>query len=97
LYLRNLSAVNPDPRLFPDFDDNLRQAFRRETELFVESIKNEDRSVLDFLNAKYTFVSTSASRSIMESRTCTAVISAASRCPTTAREEGSSDRPAFSW
>jgi mono/diheme cytochrome c family protein len=56
LYLRNLAAANPDPRLFPDFDDNLRQAFRRETELFVDSVKNEDRSVLELLNAKYTFV-----------------------------------------
>ena len=37
LHLRNLDAITPDLRLFPDFDDNLRQAFRRETELFVES------------------------------------------------------------
>ena len=56
LYLRNLAAVTPDPKLFPDFDDNLRQAFHRETWLFFESIKNEDRSVLDLLNANYTFV-----------------------------------------
>jgi mono/diheme cytochrome c family protein len=56
LYLRNLQAARPDPRLFPDFDDNLRQAFRRETELFFESIKQEDRSVLDLLGANYTFV-----------------------------------------
>jgi hypothetical protein len=56
LYLRNLAAVTPDPKLFPDFDDNLRQAFRRETWLFFESIKNEDRSVLDLVNADYTFV-----------------------------------------
>ncbi len=56
LYLRNLAAVTPDPKLFPDFDDNLRQAFRRETWLFFESIKNENRSVLDLLNADYTFV-----------------------------------------
>jgi hypothetical protein len=56
LYLRNLRAANPDPRLFPDFDDNLRQAFRRETELFFESVKNDDRSVLDLLRANYTFV-----------------------------------------
>jgi hypothetical protein len=56
LYLRNLAAVAPDPRLFPDFDDNLRQAFRRETSLFFESIKNEDRSVLELLSANYTFV-----------------------------------------
>ena len=45
--LRNLDSVNPDMRLFPDFDDNLRQAMRQETELFFESIVHEDRSVLD--------------------------------------------------
>ena len=56
LYLRNLAVGDPDPRLFPDFDDNLRQAFRRETELFFESIMREDRSVLDLLRADYTFV-----------------------------------------
>jgi hypothetical protein len=56
LYLRNLDAVSPDPRSFPDFDDNLRQAFRSETELFVESIIREDRNVLDFLRADYTFL-----------------------------------------
>jgi hypothetical protein len=56
LHLRNLSGITPDMRLFPDFDDNLRQAFRQETELFVESILREDRSVLDLLRANYTFV-----------------------------------------
>jgi hypothetical protein len=56
LYLRNLASVSPDARMFPDFDDNLRQAFRRETELFFESIMREDRSVLDLLRANYTFV-----------------------------------------
>ncbi len=56
LHLRTLDAITPDMRLFPDFDDNLRQAFRRETELFFESILREDRSVLDLLRAKYTFV-----------------------------------------
>ena len=56
LYLRNLSSMTPDMRLFPDFDDNLRQAFREETELFFESIMREDRSVLDLLRANYTFV-----------------------------------------
>jgi len=55
LYLRNLKAANPDPRLFPDFDDNLREAFRRETELFFGSVKDDDRSVLELLNANYTF------------------------------------------
>ncbi len=56
LYLRNLAAQSPDARMFPDFDDNLRQAFRRETELFFESIVAEDRNVLDLLRANYTFV-----------------------------------------
>ena len=52
LYLRNLASMTPDMRLFPDFDDNLRQAFRKETELFFESIMREDRSVLDLLGAE---------------------------------------------
>ena len=56
LHLRNLDSITPDMRLFPDFDDNLRQAFRRETELFFESVLRENRSVLDLLNANYTFV-----------------------------------------
>ena len=56
LYLRNLAAQNPDARAFPDFDDNLRQAFRKETELFFESIVQEDRSVLDLLRADFTYV-----------------------------------------
>ena len=56
LHLRNLDSITPDMRLFPDFDDNLRQAFRRETELFFESVLREDRSVLDLLRANYTFV-----------------------------------------
>src|SRR5262249_54574538 len=56
LYLRNLDSLTPDLRLFPDFDDNLRQAFREETELFVESVLREDRSVLDLLKADYTFL-----------------------------------------
>jgi Protein of unknown function (DUF1592)/Protein of unknown function (DUF1588)/Protein of unknown function (DUF1585) len=56
LHLRNLDSITPDMRLFPDFDDNLRQAFRQETELFVESILHEDRSALDLLRANYTYV-----------------------------------------
>jgi mono/diheme cytochrome c family protein len=56
LHLRNLASITPDMRLFPDFDDNLRQAFRQETQLFVQSILREDRSVLDLLRADYTFV-----------------------------------------
>jgi len=56
LYLRNLQQTLPDMRLFTDFDDNLRQAFRTETELFFESILREDRSVLDLLRSNYTYV-----------------------------------------
>jgi mono/diheme cytochrome c family protein len=56
LYLRNLAAAGPDPRLFPDFDDNLRHAMRRETELLFESVMKEDRSVADLLGANYTFL-----------------------------------------
>jgi hypothetical protein len=56
LHLRNLESIAPDMRRFPDFDDNLRQALRRETELFFESILREDRGVLDLLSADYTFV-----------------------------------------
>jgi mono/diheme cytochrome c family protein len=56
LQLRNLRNMMPNSEEFPDFDDNLRQAFQRETELFVESIVREDRSALDLLSADYTFV-----------------------------------------
>ena len=56
LQLRNLEAFTPDGRLYPDFDDNLRQAFREETERFIDSVLREDRSVLDLLEADYTFL-----------------------------------------
>src|SRR5207247_4104363 len=56
LHLRNLEAITPDLRLFPDFDDNLRQAFRRETEQHFETVLREDRSVLELLQADYTFL-----------------------------------------
>jgi len=57
LQLRNLELrVIPDLLLFPDFDDNLRQAFRRETELLFKTVLQEDRSVLELLDADYTFV-----------------------------------------
>jgi hypothetical protein len=56
LQLRNLQRVTPDNDLFPQFDDNLRQSFRREVELLFATIMRDDRSVLDLLNADYTFV-----------------------------------------
>ena len=56
LRLRNIAGTNPNTRVFMDFDETLRRSFRRETELFFASIMNEDRSVLDLLDADYTFV-----------------------------------------
>ncbi len=56
LSVRSLKTVEPVVNLFPDFDDNLRNAFQREVEMFFDSIVREDRSVLDLLDADYTFV-----------------------------------------
>jgi hypothetical protein len=56
LFLRNVQSVAPDEATFPNFDDNLRQSYKRETELFFESIVKEDRDVMDLLTANYTFV-----------------------------------------
>ena len=56
LHLRNLASITPDMRIFPDFDDNLRQAFQNETEMFFESIMREDQNVLNLLDADYTFL-----------------------------------------
>jgi hypothetical protein len=56
LYLRNLKNINPDFETFPDFDDNLRQAMKQETDLFFSDIIHQDHSILDLLNANYTFI-----------------------------------------
>jgi mono/diheme cytochrome c family protein len=56
LYLRNLKSHQPDEDVFPDFDDNLRQGLKRETELLFENIVLEDRGILELLDANYTFV-----------------------------------------
>jgi mono/diheme cytochrome c family protein len=56
LQLRNLDKVTPDVLLFPDFDDNVRQAMRKETELFFASVVRENRSALTLLDSDYTFV-----------------------------------------
>jgi hypothetical protein len=56
LYLRNLKNQIPNSLEFPDFDDNLRQALQRETELFFSSIVEEDRNVLELMTADYTFL-----------------------------------------
>jgi hypothetical protein len=56
LYLRNVARVWPEPEVFPSFDQNLREAFERETELFLESQLREDRPAPELLSADYTFV-----------------------------------------
>jgi hypothetical protein len=56
LKLRDIDTIDPDPFIYPEFDPSLRAAFRKELELFVDSIQREDRSVLDLLTANYTFV-----------------------------------------
>jgi len=56
LRIRNLRTFVPNSDLFPDFDDNLRQAYKRETEMLFDSIIREDRNVLDLMTADYTFV-----------------------------------------
>lgn len=56
LYLRNLPSTSPDGVFYPNWDDELRQSFRRETELLFDSIIRENRSVVDLLTADYTFL-----------------------------------------
>jgi hypothetical protein len=56
LHLRNLSNIAPNSDEFPDFDNDLRESFRKEAELFFDSVLREDRSVLDLMTANYTFV-----------------------------------------
>lgn len=56
LNLRSLDEVAPDPKLFPTFNNELRTDMRRETELFFESVMRDDRSILDFLDARFTFL-----------------------------------------
>jgi hypothetical protein len=56
LGVRRLDAIDPDPRLYPNFDEDLRRAFREEMRLFLDSILRADRSVVDLLTASHTFV-----------------------------------------
>lgn len=56
LELRKLESVKPDREKFPEYDDYLRMSIRRETELFIESIVREDKSILDFIDGKYSYL-----------------------------------------
>ncbi len=56
LYLRNLPNARPDPEMFPDFDENLREAMRRETEMLFDHVVRDDRSAMELLTANYTFL-----------------------------------------
>ena len=56
LRLQDIDKVHPDPNNYPNFDDNLAAAMRRETEMFFNSLVREDRSLLDLYRADYTFV-----------------------------------------
>ncbi|MEQ1693598.1 MAG: DUF1592 domain-containing protein, partial [Gemmatimonas sp.] len=62
LRLADLDAVQPDIRQYPDFDEQLRAAMRRETELFFDDLVKRDRSLLDFYRADYTFVNEQLAR-----------------------------------
>ncbi|MFN7923914.1 MAG: DUF1592 domain-containing protein [Bryobacteraceae bacterium] len=56
LELRNLNQVSPDPKKFPDYDSDFREAMRRETQLFFQTLVKEDRPILDFIDGRYTFL-----------------------------------------
>jgi hypothetical protein len=56
LYLRNMAVTYPDGRFYPNWDDELRNSFRRETELLFQNLIREDRNVVDLLTADYTFI-----------------------------------------
>ncbi|HUR45488.1 MAG TPA: DUF1592 domain-containing protein, partial [Candidatus Saccharimonadales bacterium] len=56
LQIRSLASLTPDKKAFPDFDEDLRASMEKETEMFFANVMREDRSVMDFLNADYTFV-----------------------------------------
>ena len=78
LHLRNVADWTPDPERFEHFDESLRHAFQRETALFLERMIRDDRSVLELIDADYTF-STSGWRTSMGLRVSTGATSAASR------------------
>jgi hypothetical protein len=62
LYLRNLPGTSPDGIFYPNWDDELRQGLKRESELFFDSVLREDRNIIDLLTADYTFVNERVAR-----------------------------------
>jgi len=56
LQIRNLAFVSPDPKMFPKFNEEVRQAMQQETEAFFQGIIREDRSVMEFIDADYTYL-----------------------------------------
>ena len=70
LRLQDVNKVHPDPNNYPNFDDNLAAAMRRETELFFNSLVREDRSVLDLYRADYTYVNERLARGAEQPRRC---------------------------
>ena len=82
LSLRNAAAVQPDEDLFPDFGEDLRQGFRRETELLFDAVLREDRSVVELLSADYTFLNERLWPCTTASPTCAAAISGGSSSTT---------------
>ena len=81
LYLRDLKKLVPDPAMFPIFNDNLRQAFLTETEMFLENEMREDRPVPQLLTANYTFVNEQLAKFYGISQRLSARTSAAWRSP----------------
>jgi hypothetical protein len=68
LQLRQLSTVSPDPTMFPAFNDAVRSSMVKETELFFAEIVREDRSVLDLIDADFTYLDRNLARSSTASR-----------------------------
>jgi len=91
LYLRDLDSRKPNEILFADFDESLRDAFRHETDLFLDSVLRGDRGMLELLSANYSFVNERLAKHY-GSPTSTAVNFAASRFLPAARAADCSDR-----
>ena len=88
LHIRNVAMHQPSPEVLFHFDDNLRKAFERETQLFFESIIRENRSVIDLLGADYTFLNERLAEALRHSAACVASGSDAFRSRPTACAAG---------